>query len=136
MMAEKLKDFQEGCFLRECTGNPQWIARAFLVPKPGSNKWRPVIHYPWLNSQLKWKNVPVPVIEDQLANQHGNFLFTLLHLEDRFHQMYLEEDSKHLTAFCTPFGMFECNVLPMGVKLGPAACHEMIQHVVRHCPAH
>ena len=91
MMAEKLKDFQAGGFLRECTGNLQWVARAFLVPKPGNNKWRLVIDYRWLNSQLKGKNFPLPFIEDQLANQHGNFLFTLLDLEDGFHQMHLEE---------------------------------------------
>ena len=131
MMAEKLKDFQARGFLRECTGNPQWVARAFLVPNPGNNKWRLVIEYRWLDSQLKGKNFPLPVIEDQLANQHGNFLFTLLDLEDGFHQKHLEEDSKHLTAFCTTFGVFEWNVLPMGVKVGPAAYQEMVQHVTR-----
>ena len=103
MMDKKLKDFQEKGFLRECTGNPQWIAWAFLVPKPGNNKWQLVIDYRWLKSQLKGENYPLPVIEDQLANQHGNFLFTLLDLEDSFHQKHLEEDSKHRTAFCTPF---------------------------------
>ena len=107
MMAEKLEDFQEKGFLRECTGNPKWTARAFLVPKPGNNQWLLVTDYTWLNLQLKGKNSPLPVIEDQLANQHGNFLFILLDLEDGFHQMYLEEDSKHVTAFCTPFGVFE-----------------------------
>ena len=135
MMSEKLKNFQEKGFLRECTGNPQWIARALLVPKPGNNKWRLVVDYRWLNSQLKGKIFPLPVVENQLANQHGNFLFTLLELEDGFHQMHLQEDSKHLTAFCTPFGVFEWNVLPMGVKVGPAGYQEMVQHVVRHCPA-
>ena len=56
-------------------------------------------------------------------------------LEDEFHQMYLEEDSKHLTAFCTPFGVVEWNVLPMGVNVGPAAYQEMVQHVTRNCPS-
>ena len=49
--------------------------------------------------------------------------------------MHLEEESKHLTAFCTPFGVFEWNFLPMGVKVSPAAYQEMVRHVVRHCPA-
>ena len=132
MMAKKSKHFQARGFLRECTGSPQWVARAFLVPKPGNHKWRLVIDYCWLNSQLTGKRFPS---EDQLANQHGNFLFTLLDLEDGFHQMHLEGDSKHLTAFCTPFGVFEWIVLPMGVKVGPAAYQEMVQDVTRRCPA-
>ena len=49
--------------------------------------------------------------------------------------MHLEEDSKHLTASCTPFGVFEWNVLSMVAKVGPAAYQEIVQHVVRHCPA-
>ena len=135
MLQQKLKDFESRWFLREAQANPQWVSRCFLVPKPGSNKWRLVIDYRWLNSQLKGKNFPIPVIEDQLANQSGNFLFTLIDFEDGFHQMHLEEDSKHLTAFCTPFGVFEWNVLPMGVKVGPAAYQEMVQHVTKKCPS-
>ena len=49
--------------------------------------------------------------------------------------MHLEEESKHLTVFCTPFGVFQWNVLPMGVMVGPAAFEEMVQHVTRHSPA-
>ena len=135
MLQQKLKDFESRGFLREAQANPQWVSRCFLVPKPGSNKWRLVIDYRWLNSQLKGKNFPIPVIEDQLANQSGNFLFTLIDLEDGFHQMHLEEDSKHLTAFGTPFAVFEWNVLPMGVKVGPAAYQEMVQHITKKCPS-
>ena len=46
-----------------------------------------------------------------------------------------EEDSKHLTAFCSSFGVFEWNVLPMGVREGPVAFQEMVQHVTRSCPS-
>ena len=66
-----------------------------------------VTDYPSLNSRLRGKPFPLPVIEDQLANKHCNFLFTLFDLEDEFLEMHLEEDSKQLTAFCTPFGVFE-----------------------------
>ena len=105
------------------------MARAFLVPKPGRNEWRLVIDYRHLNSSLKGNSFPLPVNEDQIANQQGNFIFTIIDLEEGFHQMHLEPESKHLTAFCTPFGIFECNVLPMGVKVGPAAYQQMVQHV-------
>ena len=45
MMAKTLKDLQARGFLTECTGNPQGVARAFLVPEPGNNKWRLVNDY-------------------------------------------------------------------------------------------
>ena len=48
--------------------------------------------------------------------------------------MHLKESSKHLTAYCTPFGIFEWNHLQMGVKVGPAAYQQMVQYVTRNCP--
>ena len=133
-LCDKVMGFKEKAMLRKCEGDPQWVARAFLVPKPGG-KWPLVIDYRHLNSCLVGKNFPLPVIEDQLSNEQGNLLYSLIDLEDGFHQMHLEEDSKRLTAFCTPFGVFEWNVLPMGVKVSPAAFQEMVQHVTRNCPS-
>ena len=66
---------------------------------------------------------PLPVIEDMLLRQQGNRMWTLLDLEDGFHQMPLSEDSRQYTAFYTPWGVFEWKVLPMGVKVGPQAFH-------------
>ena len=131
---DKIEKFKDRGMLRDAKGQPQWVARAFLVPKPGKNDWRLVIDYRHLNSCLKGNSFPLPVIEDQIANQEGNFIFSIIGLEDGFHQMHLEESSKHLTAFCTPFGIFEWNVLPMGVKVGPAAYQQMVQYVTRNCP--
>ena len=119
--------------LRDAKGQPQWVARAFWVPKPGKNDWRLVIDYRHLNSRLKGNSFRLPAIEDLIANEEGNFFFTVIDFEDGSHQMHLEESSKHLSAFCTPFGIFECNVLPMGVKVGPAAYKPIVQYVTRNC---
>ena len=63
------------------------VARGFLVPKRATNKWRLVIAYRCLNSCLQRHEFPLPVIEEVLQNQAGNHLWTLLDLEDGFHQM-------------------------------------------------
>ena len=125
----------EGCgMLRDAKGQPQWMARAFLVPRPGKNDWRLVIDYRHLNSCLKGNCFPLPVIEDQIANQEGDFIFSIINLDDGFPQMHLDEESKHLTAFCTQLRIFELNVLPMGVKVGPGAYQRNVQYVICNCP--
>ena len=131
---DKIVKFEDRGMLQDAKGQPQWVARAFLVPKPGKNDWRLVIDYSHLNSCLKGNSFPLPVIEDQIANQEGNFMFSIIDLEDGFHQMHLQESSKHVTAFCTPFGILEWNVPPMGVIVGPAAYQQMVQYVTRNCP--
>ena len=130
VLKEKCQEFLDKGWIRESHSN--WVARGFLVPKPGVNKWRLVIDYRYLNSCLRGHEFPLPVIEDTLLSQAGNHLWTLLDLEDGFHQMPLEESSRFLTAFCTPFGVFEWNVLPMGVKVGPAAFQRMVSWCLAH----
>ena len=48
--------------------------------------------------------------------------------------MHLEESSRFLTAFITPFGVYEWKVLPMGVKVGLQVFQRLVAWVVRNCP--
>ena len=46
--------------------------------------------------------------------------------------MPLTEESRQLTAFCTPWGVYQWNVLPMEVRVGPQVYHRMVTHCIRH----
>ena len=96
-----------------------WVATWFLVPKPGTDKWRLVIDYRYLNSCLEGHEFPLPVIEDLFQGQAGNHPWTLLDLEDGFHQMLLLEECRHLTAFCIPAGTFDLGGSSCRVKISP-----------------
>ena len=82
-----------------------WVSWGFPVPKPGPNKWPLIIDYRYVNTQLRGCEFPLPVIEDLSVKQARNQRWTLLDLEDGFHQMLLSECSRQYTAFCTPFGV-------------------------------
>ena len=86
-----------------------------------------MIDYRHLNSQIKDLPFPLPNIEDRLVDEGKNVLWTIFDLEDGFHQMPLTEESKKLTAFMTPWGVFEWEVLPMGLETAPAAYRQMVQ---------
>ena len=89
-----------------------------------------------MNTQLRGCEFPLPVIEDLFVKQAGNQLWTLLDLEGGFHQMPLSECSRQYTAFCTPFGVFEWRVLPMGVKVGPQAFQRMVSDCLKSLQPH
>ena len=103
-----------------------WAARPFCVPKPGG-KWRLFIDYRYLNSQLSDEACPLPVIEDPFLGQSKNAIRSIFDLEDGFHQMVLEPESRPLTAFVTLWGLFQWAVLPMGLKTAPQAYQRMVQ---------
>ena len=133
-MRQKIKEFQEKGWI--VPSQSHWVSRGFLVPKPGTNKWLLVIDYRYVNTQLRGCEFPLPVIEDLFVKQAGNQLWTLLDLEDGFHQMPLSECSRQYTAFCTPFGVFEWRVLPMGVKVGPQAFQRMVSDCLKSLQPH
>ena len=113
------------------TSESGWGARAFIVPKPGVNKWRPVIDYRYLNTCISDDAHPLPVIEDMVARQSGNALWSVFDLEDGFHQMHLHPDSQPLTAFVTLWGLYEWTVLPMGLKTAPSAYQRLVSWCLR-----
>ena len=113
------------------TSESEWGARAFIVPKPGVNKWPLVIDYRYLNTYISDDAQPLPVIEDMVARQSGNVLWFVFDLEDGFHQMHLQPDSQPLTAFVTPWGLYEWTVLQMGLKTAPSAYQRLVSWCVR-----
>ena len=134
VLAEKVKGIEERGGIQECKRKTEWVSRVFLVPKP-NGKLRLVLDYRYLNTKLKGQNFPLPVIEDQIAKQQGNLIFSLIDLEDGFHKMHLEEECWEMTAFIIPFGVYESKVLLTGVKVGPQVFQRLVQWVVRNCPS-
>ena len=131
-LKKKVQGFEKRGWIEK--SKSPWLARGFLVPKPGVNNRRLVIDHRYLNSCLEEHEFPLPVIEDLLQRQHENNLGTVLDLDDGFHQMPLTEKSCPLTALCTPWGVYQWNVLRMGVKVGPQVYQRMVTHCIRHLP--
>ena len=117
------KFFERGMLEKSASS---WAATAFCVPKLGG-KWRLVINYRYLNSQIADEAFPLPVIDDLLLEQSKNAIWSIFDLEDGFHQMVLEPESGPLTAFVTLWGLFQWTVLPMGLKTAPQAYQRLVQ---------
>ena len=67
------------------------------------------------------------IIEDLIDRIGKAKYLTKLDLSKGFHQIPLEEESKPITSFTTPFGMtYEYRVLPFGLKNSPACFYTMI----------
>ena len=82
--------------------------------------------YRHLNSVTKDFPYPLPLIEDLICKESGNRIWSIFDLESGFHQMHLAEASRPLTAFVTPWGLYQWTVLPMGVERGPELYQRMI----------
>ena len=56
-----------------------------------------------LNRKMHPDLHPIPRVQDIMDNLGGNTLYTLLYQGKAYHQGFMAKDSRHLTAFVTPW---------------------------------
>lgn len=103
----------------------EWSAPLLIVPKKpdnnGTQRWRLVIDYRFLNKQVKDDKFPLPCITEILDSLSGAMYFSHLDLAQGYYQIELEEHSRPYTAFTTDKGQYQMTRLPMGLKISPSA---------------
>jgi len=105
-----------------------YASPAFLVPKNGGG-FRLVVDYRKLNAKVVFDSYPMPTIEQAFEQFGGAAVFTVLDLNSAYYQIPLSLRSRRVTAFCTPFGLFEFNKLPMGISVGSQGLSRVIDEL-------
>lgn len=74
--------------------------------------------------ELNMKSIPdrhpIPRIQDMLNTLKGSSWFSVLDQGKAYHQGFLEESSRPLTAFITPWRLYEWVRIPVGLSSAPA----------------
>lgn len=119
-----------------------WSAPVHLVPKKmdasGTKKWRMVVDYRRLNDITIDDKYPLPNINDLFDMLGKSMYFTTLDLASGYHQIEVQEEDREKTGFSTPFGHFEFNRMPFGLKTAPATFQRAMNNVLKglqglHC---
>lgn len=111
--------------------NTQSVSRLVPVPKPieGSDEIGVRITFDWrnLNQNLDPVHHATPTIEELKARLINAKVFSQVDMKDAFYQLPLDEESKKLTTFSTPWGLKRCTRLIQGASPSSAICHETIR---------
>ena len=95
-----------------------WCAGMVVVPKK-SGSVRICVDFRPLNDNVLREVHPLPKVDETLAQLAGGTVFSKLDANCWFWQIPLEESSRHLTTFITPFGRYCFNKLPFGISSAP-----------------
>jgi len=106
-----------------------------MVPKKsesasGKQKLRIVVDFRRLNDLTIGDSYPLPNITD-ILDQLGNAkYFSTLNLASGYHQIAMSERDKSKTVFSTPYGHYEFNRMPFGLKNALATFQRLMNSVL------
>ena len=97
-----------------------WASPVILVPKDDSKTWRLCTDFRKANSLCVADPFPLPRIEELLDRVGSARFLTKIDMTKSYWQVPIDEESIPITGFVTPFGHFEWNFMPFGLRNAPA----------------
>lgn len=111
-------------------GSGQWASAMHMVEKKDGG-WRICGDYRRLNKVTVPDKYPIPHLQDFAHKLHGCTIFSTIDLTRAYHQIPMAANDKEKTALITPFGLFEFNVMPFGLKNAAQTFQRFIDTVLR-----
>lgn len=92
-----------------------WASPCMFVPKKDTSVPRLVCDYRYLNGQTV-----KPALDDAIQMLAGAQWLSTLDLKAGYHQVKMAPQAQALTAFATPWGLYEWTVMPNGLSNAPS----------------
>ena len=128
LVREELRDMEQSGVIEPSTS--EWASPVVLVKKKDGSM-RFCVDYRRLNSVARYDAYPMPRV-DELIDKLGSAKYiTTLDLARGYWQVPMAEDSREMTAFSTPFGLYQFRVMPFGLSGAPATFQRLMDQVVR-----
>ena len=126
---KKEVDFLLANNLAEPSKSP-WASPCLLVPKSDTS-WRFCTDFRKINRMTIPDSFPLPLIEDLIDAIGESKFVTTLDLQKGYYQIGLTQRAKEISAFVTPFGLYQYLVMPFGMRNAPATFQRVINYTIQ-----
>lgn len=104
-------------------------ASPIVLVRKKNGKLRMCVDYRKINARTVKDSYAIPKIEDLLQTLSGAKFFTTMDLSKAYYQVPMTERAKEISAFGTPFGLFQFERMSMGMKNSPHTFQRLIEKV-------
>ena len=128
---KQVKELLEHGLIRKSTSD--WTFPVVMVKKKDSNSFRMTIDYRKLNAVTRPMSFPIPTLDsvfDTLGNDDPQY-FTTIDLQSGYWQVGLHPDDQRKAAFITQSGVYEWEVMPMGLRNSSSTFMLVVSDVLR-----
>ncbi|CAF4596722.1 unnamed protein product [Rotaria sp. Silwood2] len=106
-----------------------WSSPVILLKKP-NGEFRFIVDYRRLNAITRKDSYPQPTTEELLQRLGGHKWFTKLDLKSGYFQIPIQDCDKEKTAFCTQDGLYQFEVLSMGLMNAPSTFQRVMNNII------
>lgn len=111
----------------------RYACPAFVIVKKNGDM-RLVVDYRPINRRTISDSYPFPNMHEEIRSIPKSEWFSQIDLSMGYHQIEMAELSKQFTSFVTPYGQFEYNQVPFGLKNAPRIFQRMIRSIFSDLP--
>ena len=132
-VVKKMKELENLDVIEKVNGPTQWVNPLVTVEKPNGDV-RVCLGMQEANKAIIRERQPIPTVEETVQEMGEMKVFTKLDLNMAFHQVELHPESRDITTFAAPNGLYRYKRLVFGLNMASEKFNHATRQVVQDCP--